>query len=294
MPTAYCDLPVAVLASRLVPDMASQPALAGKCVVITRALEQSRELVEALERRGAQVMAMPLLAFEEPVEWSSFDEAVRSLSSFDWLVFTSANAVRFFATRCRALGIHVGSQEKASDLEQRLSVAAIGPTTARAARSEGFRVDWIASRPQGGVLADDLATRLHGEKVLLPRSDRAASELPVAMRAAGAEVSEVVAYRTVTGQGNSEAIELIRDGRVDVVAFASPSAVHHFVESLGKRVVAGLGGKVTFAAIGTTTAGAIRDAGFEASIVAELPEAEAFAAAMERHYRHSASQAKGK
>jgi uroporphyrinogen III methyltransferase / synthase len=130
--------------------------------------------------------------------------------------------------------------------------------------------------------------------VLLPRGDRAAPELPRALRAAGAEVTEVVAYRTVTGQGNSEAIELIRGGRVDVVAFASPSAFHHFVESLGKKAIAGIGGAVAFAAIGNTTAAAIRDAGFEASIVAERPGAEAFAAAIEQHYRHWASQVKEK
>ena len=79
-------------------------ALAGRRVVVTRSTEQAAEMVQQLQQLGAEVMLLPSLAFAEPDDTRAVDAAIHSLASFDWLVFTSANAVRFFCTRVQEIG----------------------------------------------------------------------------------------------------------------------------------------------------------------------------------------------
>ncbi len=241
-----------------------QSPLEGKRVVVTRAPEQAQELVHELESLGAEVFLLPTVGFRETEDTAPLDKVLRELSSFDWILFTSQNAVRFFAKRCRALGLDPGKVQS-----ERLRVAAVGPATAHAAREEGFRVYWIASRFRGEALARELREDVTGKKVLLPRSDRAADELPEALREAGAVVCDVVAYCTVVPEASDgDALARIRGGEADVVTFASPSAFHHFVDLLGADKVPGVAQRVKFAAIGPTTAGAIREAGLPVEIEA--------------------------
>jgi uroporphyrinogen-III synthase len=163
--------------------------LNGRRIVITRAIEQSRELKERLESLGATVLLLPAVSFSEPSDVTDLDRAIRRVQSFDWILFTSANAVRFFAARCRKLEIMPG--EKANP-----QCAAVGPATASAAAAEGFKIEYVAKEFLGTALARELGEALAGKRVLLPRSERAGRELPNALKAAGAEVTDVVAYRT--------------------------------------------------------------------------------------------------
>src|SRR5271166_6354181 len=106
--------------------MSADKPLEGKRIVVTRAIEQAREIKERLENLGAIVLLIPAVSFSEPDETSELDRAIGSLEMFDWLLFTSANAVRFFAGRCRKLGRSVNNGN-------RLRCAAVGPATAGAA-----------------------------------------------------------------------------------------------------------------------------------------------------------------
>ena len=78
--------------------------LKGKRIVVTRAPEQSRELIAQLEELGAEVVSIPLVSFHAVEDPTEFDEAIRSIAKYDWLLFTSQNAVRFFCERCWELG----------------------------------------------------------------------------------------------------------------------------------------------------------------------------------------------
>src|SRR5579864_6156776 len=79
-------------------------ALAGRRIVVTRAPEQSKELLELLRAAGAEALSLPMVQFLDPVDTTELDRAIAALDTFDWLVLTSANAVQFFLTRCRHLG----------------------------------------------------------------------------------------------------------------------------------------------------------------------------------------------
>jgi len=260
-----------------------QAPLAGKRVVITRSPEQAQELVRQLEQLGAEVLLLPTLTFDDPRNPAPLDQAIRGLEAFHWVLFTSQNAVRFFSKRCRTLGLRLGQDGRASTGAQP-RIGAVGPATAEAAEKEGLRVDYVATQFRGKALAEELGVRLVGRKVLLPRSDRASTDLPAALRAKGAAVVEVVAYHTGVPESLDHSVsDAIRRGDVDVVSFLSPSAFHHLVEELGLETLRGITGQVALAAIGPVTAGAIRDAGLPVEIEALEATAPSLVAAITRY-----------
>lgn len=248
----------------------AEKPLAGKRIVVTRAPEQAQDLVSALERLGAEVILLPTVAFAPPEDSGPLDRALRTLSGFDWVLFTSHNAVRFFSRRMSELGL-----KRMPPASPAPRIAAVGPATAEAAEQEGFHVGYVAKNSTGESLARELRPSLVGRKVLLPRSDRADARLPTALRESGAEVSEVIVYRTAAPEKLDRAIlGRIRGGEVDVIAFASPSAFHNLSAAMGSNSdLAGLSSRVRFAAIGPTTARAMREAGVPVEI--EASEASA-------------------
>lgn len=264
--------------------LAEQAPLAGKRVVVTRASEQAGDLIHQLEQLGAEVLLLPAVTFTKPQDLAPLDQAIRALASFHWVLFSSQNAVQFFAKRCRELGAMTVSDGWAPGPNSP-QVAVVGPATAEAARREGLKVDYVARQFRGKALAEELGAQLTGKRVLLPRSDRAGSDLPTALRAEGAEVLDVVAYHT--GMPNSfdpGVIEAIRRGQVDVLTLFSPSAFHHLVEELGMETLRRNAGQVVLAAIGTVTAGAVREAGLTVEIEAPEATAAALVAAITRYF----------
>jgi uroporphyrinogen III methyltransferase/synthase len=267
--------------------MSAAKPLDGKRIVVTRAIEQARGLKERLESMGAVVLLLPAVSFSEPADTTELDRAIGALGSFDWVLFTSANAVRFFAKRCQKLSINVGESAKPQ-------CAAVGPATATAAAAEGFTIDYVAKEFLGTALARELGKSLAGKRVVLPRSERAGRDLPDALKAAGAEVTEVMAYHT-GGVGAAEpgVLEAVRDALVDVVSFFSPSAVENLRGELGAEVLSRLGTKAAMAAVGPVTAAAMRKAGLPVAIEAPEATAESMAAAIQKYFSgQAASQAR--
>jgi uroporphyrinogen-III synthase len=137
-------------------------------------------------------------------------------------------------------------------------------------------------------LAQELAATLPGMQVLLPRSERARADLPNALAAFGAEVTEVVAYH-MGGLGVIEpgVMQAIREAQVDVISFFSPSAIENMRGELGEETLSRLGAKAALAVVGPVTAAALRDAGLRVSIEAPLATAESMAAAIAKYFSPS-------
>ncbi len=261
---------------------ADMKPLEGCRIVVTRAVEQASELVSRLETLGAQVLLLPLVEFAPPEDFAAFDRAIEQIERFDWLVVTSRNVVEFVSARARAIGVNLAAQLSPATFRPR--VAAVGHATELAAREAGWRVDHVSSGRTGVDLTRELGDKIGGCRVLLPRSDRAAGDLPRALAEAGAEPVEVVAYRTIaSAEGDPGVLAAIRAAQVHVVSFASPSAFRAFVERLGEETVRNLAGKTRFAAIGPTTAQAIREAGYAVEIEAKVATAAGLAAAIASH-----------
>lgn len=246
--------------------MPAAPArpLAGRTVVVTRGKgsEGKDALAARLEELGAEVRALPSIAFAPPADPAPLDAALRALERFDWAVFTSANAVDRTVERLRALGLDPAALG-------RLRLAAVGPATAERLAAAVRAPDVVPAEAKGDVLARTLGDQVRGRRVLFPRPAEGRPETVAGLLAAGAELTAVEAYRTVPAP--PEALALLAGwlaaGEVAAVAFASPSAVAAVLAALGERSALLRG--VLVAAIGPTTADALRAAGLPVGAVPE-------------------------
>lgn len=251
--------------------------LEGRRIVITRAAEQSGELRERLQELGAEVASLPLVRFLESKDTADLDRAIRALYQFDWIIFTSANAVTFFLARCRAVGCWPNTG--------RTKVAAVGSATRLALENQDLQASLVPAEFSGAGVATELSGVISGKSVLLPRSDRASEELPSMLRKAGAKVTEVTAYVTAGPEAfDRSLIDAIRDGLVDAVTFFSPSAFHEFQKLMGPDLLVKYDSRVALAAVGPVTAGAIRGAGLPVAIEADEATTASLVAGLERHF----------
>jgi uroporphyrinogen-III synthase len=233
--------------------------LGGKRVLVTRATEQAEGLCRALEERGALAIRCPTIRLGPPESWAELDAALGRLDAYDWVVFTSANGVRFTLERMDRLGLGPGALRMAR-------VATVGPSTAAALAERGVGVAYVAPAEGSIPLAQSLRG-VEGASMLLARSDRSD---PVAAgillgRGAG-NVDEVVAYRTVPTAPEGAALEELRRG-VDGITFTSPSTVQGFL-ALGPEWRR-LAGDAVVASLGATTTAAAREAGLVVEEAAE-------------------------
>jgi len=265
---------------------ASPSALAGKRVVITRSAAHSEALARELSARGAISVVLPLVSFAEPEDFAPLDAAIEGIHQFDWMILTSAQAVRALVKRSEEL------KRGLIQAGRKLRIAAVGPVTGEAALQAGFPVEYVAETHTGAALAEELGSRLSGAKVFLPRSDRANPDLPPALMRQGAQVTEVIAYRTLrpTDVGQRD-LKQIAEGVVDAVLFFSPSAVQHFAELFGGEKLGALQYKLAITAVGPVTANALRRAGAQRIVMAGDTTAGAVVAALEEYFACAAKQA---
>jgi uroporphyrinogen-III synthase len=255
-------------------------ALAGRRVAVTRAPTQAADLLALLRERGAEPLACPTIEIRPPDSYAQLDAALRALDRYDWAVFTSANAVTAVADRLAVLGASAPST---------LRFAAVGVATGRAL-TERLRAPDFMPRT---ALADALAMEIEdvaGRRVLFPRGDLASDALGSTLRTRGAVVDEVVAYRTVTGDGAGELARLLREGAVDAILFMSASSVRHLLDALNpKSGASGLGPRhPAVICIGSETVRAAVHGGLDVSAVAVEKTALGIVDAVERWFGRDA------
>ena len=232
--------------------------LAGKRVVVTRALEQSQSLVDALRDAGAEPVLLPLVTFAPADNPSELDRHLKNEAQFDWLFFTSQNAVRALQERCASLG------RPLAEVFAGVKIAAVGPATADAVRAAGLPVAYVSKTHNGVALAKELRAEVRGKRVFLPRSDLANPELITELERHGAKVTPVVAYKTVPPTGDLlEACGAVFRGQTDAVLFFSPSAVHHLRDLLGAQQFRDLSHQTMFVAIGPVSENALKAEGVD-------------------------------
>lgn len=261
-------------------------ALAGKRIVITRSAVQSEAMACELSARGAVPVVLPLVSFADPEDSAPLDAAIKGIEEFDWMILTSAQAVRALVKRGAELKRNlIGSKSK-------LRIASVGPVTAEAARRAGLPVEYVAETHNGVGLAEELGDQLHGAKVFLPRSDSANPDLPFTLKRHGAHVTEVIAYRTLRPTGEDQKkLRQTGEGAADAVLFFSPSAVQYFAELFGSEQLGSLQDKLAITAVGPVTANTLREAGVRRLVVSADTTAAAVVEALEEHFAGTVKQA---
>lgn len=255
-----------------------QQPLFGKGVVITRPEAQAEEMQGLLRRQGARTILFPTIRIVPPESWQPLDAALGHLESYDWIIFTSANGVRFFFRRLRETGRDL------RDLKG-IRICTIGPATAAALEARGIRVDLVPeSYISEGVVKAFEKHDLKGRRILLPRAEQARDVIPGGLIGLGARVDVVTVYRTVASDRKKEELEpIIAAGKVDAITFTSPSTVVNFMKIMGTGFR--LPPQVRIACIGPVTAAAVKEAGLPVHILREEFTIPGLVEAMIDHYR---------
>jgi uroporphyrinogen III methyltransferase/synthase len=263
--------------------------LFGRRVLVTRPREQAGELVERLESTGADVVEAPMIRILPPDDYGPLDDACRRVGAFQWVVFPSVNAVEAFITRLlrtpRDLRALAG-----------VKLCAIGSSTSERLARHGLKVDVVPAeyRSEAIVRAVAEAGDVRGLKVLLPHTDIGRELIADELRKLGAEVTEVVAYRTVAAEpgreGEPDIYRMLLERRIDVVTFTSASGVRNFVRVLGAEPAADLLRATVVASIGPVTADAAAEYGITTTIVpAHFTVSGLVDAIVEYFVRHAAN-----
>ena len=238
------------------------PGLDGKLVVVTRALHQSAGFVGLLKDLGARVAHFPVIAIAPPADWGRADEAIRHLYRYDWLIFTSANAVDAFFGRA--------SREQLEHLIARIAV--VGPATAQALERHHRSADLMADdHVAEGLIAAFARMEVNRLHMLLPRAASARDVLPDALGERGAAVDVVEVYRN-TLPATREPFP----ANPDWVTFTSASTVKNLLALVPRDAFAG----AKLASIGPETSAALRQHQMTVTVEARPSTQEALAAAM--------------
>ncbi|MBI2940746.1 MAG: uroporphyrinogen-III C-methyltransferase [Chloroflexi bacterium] len=234
--------------------------LFGHRVLVTRTREQASRLVALLEVAGARALEVPTIEVVPPADFAPLDAALSRLGEYNWVVYTSANGVRFFFERLYQRGGDV------RDLKG-VRLAAIGPATAATLVERGLRVDFAPDEYVAEAVVAGLGARgVRAARVLVPRAAEAREALVNGLRALGASVDEVAAYQTRPAPEAGRAKELLAGGEVDTVTFTSSSTVRNVLAALDGDI--SLLQRVTIACIGPITAQTAREAGVRVDVVA--------------------------
>ena len=257
--------------------------LFGRRVLVTRPREQAVELVDRLTILGADAIEAPLIRIEPPEDPGPLRDAAEAPDAFDWIVFTSTNAVDAFM---KALLEGEGDVRMLKGPR----LCAVGAGTAEKLGHYGIKVDLVPGefRSEALVAALMAAGPVDGARVLLPRANIGREVVVDLLRQAGAVVTDVVAYRTIlndTPRADApDVYKLLLEGRIDVVTFASPSAARSFVRIYGAEPAADLLKNTVVAVIGPATAEVTRHLGLPVTIQPSTYTIAALVDAIAAHY----------
>ncbi len=234
--------------------------LFGKGIVITRPEAQAESFATLLHEQGARAIHFPTISIAPPESWASLDEALGRLAAYTWIIFTSANGVRFFCQRLREQGRDVRELKN-------IRISTIGPATTTTLAEMGIKVDLVPEEYiSEGVVKAFQGQDIRGARILLPRAEQARDVIPAGLEKMGSRVDTVTVYRTVSSERRPEELDrLVKDGKVDVITFTSPSTLTYFLEIMGRDYA--LPSRVRIAAIGPVTAAAVHKAGLKVDIL---------------------------
>ncbi len=231
--------------------------LFGKRIVVTRAREQASELSSLLADLGAEVIEFPTI---KPVALPADTDFLSSLPEYNWVIFTSANGVRFLLEHLRQAGRDLRALGKAK-------IAAIGPGTAAALESVGLIVDFQPTEFVAEKVLEQFPADPKGLHIFIPRAKEARDVLPEGLRERGAEVRVYPVYETVPDcEGAEELRARLTAGEIDVICFTSSSTVQNFVTAIGDT---NLLSRVALASIGPVTTKTAEELGLRVQISAK-------------------------
>ncbi|HYQ48116.1 MAG TPA: uroporphyrinogen-III synthase, partial [Thermodesulfovibrionales bacterium] len=244
----------------------------GQRILVTR---EHSDGFESLEELGAEILQFPTIEIVPPETWKELDSAIADIHTYDWLIFTSTNGVKYFFSRLFEKGVDIRELKG-------LKICAIGTKTASAINRFGIRVDLVPEefRAEGLIEAfikEGRKRKTEGEKVdseplkgmkfLLPRAEKAREILPDSMRKLGGAIDLPVVYRAIRPDYHGKRLKrFLKEGRITVATFTSAATFTNFRDIMGEDADELLK-NVAIAVIGPVTAKAVEKAGLTVHIM---------------------------
>jgi uroporphyrinogen-III synthase len=254
--------------------------LKNKTIVITRAVETSKESAEIFIRLGADVITFPTLDIVPPDDWTQFDEFILNKSKVDFIIFTSAHAVKMFSKRLEELNESINYST--------VKVVAVGNKTSAVCEKYGIPINIIPKNfSSEGVIFELLKLKLNKKIIFIPRSAIGREELPGGLEELGAIIKSVPVYNVAvpSEQNIAPYIDHLRKSKPDLYIFTSPSTFENFLQILKISDPAYYFSGALIAAIGPTTRIAVESRNLKVNIIPDEFTIDGLAKAIVNYYK---------
>jgi len=245
--------------------------LSGVKVVVTRARDQATNLADQLESLGAEIIEFPCIEIHSTVRPLEFDP-----TEFDWIIFTSANAVWCLYEKMEML-------KQPFDF-RKVSLCAVGPATSRALKDLGLDVNLIPEVYTAEGIVDELSD-VDGTSILIPHGNIARPFLADALKKKGAKVTALEVYETRCPAPNPSLADDVLNQMPNWVTLTSGSTARHFVELMGSERITELMAHAQIASIGPLTSEEAKKAGLQISVQPDQHDVEGLVTAISEHLR---------
>ncbi len=243
--------------------------LKAKRILLTRPKDQNKEWADSLELLGAVPVLFPLIEINPVQDSNEIQEVLSHINQFDWIIFTSINAAKHSLEMIN----------KVLRIPHKIYVAAIGSKTTAYLEHHGLEVDFMPAIYTSAYLAE-VINDIKNKTILLPRTNIADDELAAQLTKKGAIVKEVIVYNTHIINDKHDILQQMINEGLDVITFASPSAVEAFCEmGIDQK-------KAKIACIGPVTVEKATSFGLKVDIVAEKYTTEGLTEAMKDYYEN--------
>ncbi len=252
--------------------------LFGQRILVTR---EHTEGFEPLEDLGAEIVEFHTIRIVPPDDWTELDKAIEKIDSYNWLVLTSVNGVKFFFRRL------IERDRDIRDLKG-IKICAIGTKTAAEINKHGIKVDLVPKKFNAEGLVDSFmkennTDKLDGLKILLPRAQDARAVFPDKVKELGGEIDVFTAYKAVKPTTHGKRMKrFLKEGKITIATFTSAATFNNYMEIMGEDAI-GLLKDVTIAVIGPVTAKAVEKAGLKVGIMPEEATVDAMVNAIKEN-----------
>jgi len=253
-------------------------SLAGKTIVITRDVNQAKPFAQMLENLGARIVMFPTIKISPPDKTDQIRKRLRDLNDFEWIIFTSSNAVRYFFKY-----IHANKSTV-----QKIKIASVGKKTTEVLEEFHLTPAILPNIYTSQALLDAIIKHdIKGKLILLPVSNLAGKELQEGLLTHGAFVERVEIYKNIPNEYSKREllIEKIDKCRIDCITFFSPSAINRFADLMGDKGIALINAnKISIAVIGSSTLLAARKKNLEPTIQPLHSDEQSFAEEIDKYF----------
>lgn len=230
--------------------------LSNTTVLVTRAASQSNDFVNLLQQKGAVALSMSCLCIAPPSSWEALDNAISTIHKFDWLIFTSTNGIDYFCNRLIDIRGNI-------DALKNINIAVVGAKTANHLTKYNLTSDFTPPDFVSDSLIECFPNRdnLTGTKILYPKLEAGGRDnILQQLSSLGACVTAIPAYQSAcNNEIPTTIITAFKQGKIDVVTFASPKTVECFFKMIQSIDGEHFFNNICIASIGPITSFACQD-----------------------------------